>query len=73
MKLSMKRSPCSSADSPFLVLWAGAAVSAWFEASDPPLEPGAEVAPGYTVAALLRRGEDFDTYSAWSVTRMFDA
>ena len=35
----------------------------------PPLEPGEEVAPGYTVAALLRRGEDFDTYSAWSVTR----
>ena len=35
----------------------------------PPLQPGAEVAPACTVAGLLRRGEDFDTYSAWSITR----
>ena len=28
----------------------------------PPLEPDAEVAPGYTVTHHLRRGEDFDTY-----------
>ena len=46
-----------------------AAVPAADDEAPPPLEPGAEVAPGYTVAALLRRGEDFDTYSAWSVTR----
>jgi serine/threonine protein kinase len=35
----------------------------------PPLDPGAEVAPGYTVAVHLRRGEDFDTYTAWSTAR----
>jgi serine/threonine protein kinase len=35
----------------------------------PPLEPGAEVAPGYTVADHLRRGEDYDTYIAWSAAR----
>ena len=46
-----------------------AAVPAADDEAPPPLEPGAEVAPGYTVAALLRRGEDFDTYSAWSVAR----
>jgi serine/threonine protein kinase len=35
----------------------------------PPLPPGAEVAPGYTVLAHLRRGEDFDAYEAWSAAR----
>ena len=31
-----------------------------------PLEPGAALAPGYTVVTHLRRGEDFDTYDTWS-------
>ena len=35
----------------------------------PPLPPGAEIVPGYAVADHLRRGEDFDTYIAWSATR----
>jgi serine/threonine protein kinase len=36
---------------------------------DGPLPSGAEVAPGYTVAGHLRRGEDYDTYVAWSTAR----
>ncbi|GAA1865205.1 hypothetical protein GCM10009836_51930 [Pseudonocardia ailaonensis] len=54
----------------------GADVSADVTASEPPgpgtpegprpLAAGAVVAPGYTVVAHLRRGEDFDTYDAWS-------
>jgi eukaryotic-like serine/threonine-protein kinase len=35
----------------------------------PPLEPGSELLPGYTVVGHLRRGEDFDVYEAWSVAR----
>jgi eukaryotic-like serine/threonine-protein kinase len=35
----------------------------------PALDPGAEVAPGYTVLGHVRRGEDFDAYEAWSVAR----
>ena len=35
----------------------------------PPLERGAEVVPGYTVTDHLRRGEDYDTYTAWSAAR----
>ena len=35
----------------------------------PPLEQGAEVVPGYTVTDHLRRGEDYDTYTAWSTAR----
>jgi serine/threonine protein kinase len=32
----------------------------------PPLAPGREVASGYRVVQHLRRGEDYDTYDAWS-------
>jgi serine/threonine protein kinase len=32
----------------------------------PPLAPGREVAPGYSVVQHLRRGEDYDTYDTWS-------
>lgn len=35
----------------------------------PPLVPGAEIVPGYTVVEHLRRGRDVDTYDAWSVLR----
>ena len=37
--------------------------------NDGPLEQGAEVVPGYTVTDHLRRGEDYDTYTAWSTAR----
>jgi serine/threonine protein kinase len=36
---------------------------------EPPLAQGAEVVPGYPVADHLRRGEDYDTYIAWSAAR----
>ncbi len=36
---------------------------------EPPLAQGAEVVPGYPVADHLRRGEDYDTYIAWSTAR----
>jgi serine/threonine protein kinase len=39
------------------------------EEDAPPLPADAEVAPGYTVVHHLRRGEDFDTYAAWSSAR----
>ncbi|SDH32298.1 serine/threonine-protein kinase [Pseudonocardia oroxyli] len=32
----------------------------------PPITAGGEIAPGYTVVQHLRRGEDYDTYDAWS-------
>ncbi len=39
-------------------------------AGDPPLlGPGDELAPGYTVVAHLRRGNDLDVYDAWSADR----
>jgi len=49
----------------------GAPVVGEGKASDepPPLAPGSEVAPGYTVLEHLRRGEDFDAYEAWSSAR----
>jgi eukaryotic-like serine/threonine-protein kinase len=34
-----------------------------------PLEPGAEIAPGYGVIAHMRRGNDLDVYDAWSEER----
>lgn len=36
----------------------------------PPLAAGAELAPGYEVIGLLRRGEDLDVYDAWSHERL---
>ena len=38
-------------------------------AGSQPLSPGAEIAPGYRVVALLRRGRDLDTYDLWSEER----
>ena len=35
----------------------------------PPLPPGTEIAPGYRVVALLRRGHDLDVYDLWSEHR----
>jgi eukaryotic-like serine/threonine-protein kinase len=35
----------------------------------PPLDEGAELAPGYEVIAHLRRGRDCDVYDAWSEYR----
>jgi len=35
----------------------------------PPLSPGAELAPGYTVVAHLRRGDALDVYDLWSAER----
>jgi serine/threonine protein kinase len=39
------------------------------EEEPPPFAPDSEVAPGYTVVAHLRRGDDFDVYEAWSAVR----
>jgi eukaryotic-like serine/threonine-protein kinase len=39
------------------------------EDGPPPLAPGNAIAPGYTVVAHVRRGDDFDVYEAWSATR----
>lgn len=35
----------------------------------PPVDPGAELLPGYRVVSHLRRGHDFDVYDAWSDLR----
>lgn len=35
----------------------------------PPLEAGAQLAPGYDVIAHLRRGRDLDVYDVWSAER----
>lgn len=35
----------------------------------PPLPTGAEIAPGYRVVGLLRRGRDLDVYDLWSECR----
>jgi serine/threonine protein kinase len=35
----------------------------------PPLEVGAQLAPGYEILAHLRRGRDLDVYDIWSIER----
>jgi serine/threonine protein kinase len=40
-----------------------------WDGAPPPLPPGAELVPGYTVVGHLRRGEDYDAYEAWSAAR----
>jgi serine/threonine protein kinase len=35
----------------------------------PPLSPGTDIAPGYRVVGLLRRGRDLDVYDLWSESR----
>lgn len=39
------------------------------EDGPPPIAAGDEIAPGYAVVALLRRGQDLDVYDLWSEER----